>query len=95
MFLNGLLGFIFLFLADKSRTVKSCKLTEVQMPGEFILQTLTEVMGNAFDATRMQILQCGLAVLVVSSQDACGKYIVRVMLKILSGKRNAVTRSAF
>ena len=53
------------------------------MFGEFILQTLTEVMGNAFDSTRMQIFQCGLAVLVVSSQDACGKYIVRVMLKIV------------
>ena len=40
-------------------------------------------MGNAFDTTRMQILQRGLAVLVVSSKDACGKHIVRVMLKIV------------
>ena len=40
-------------------------------------------MGNAFDTTRMQILQCGLAVLVMSSYDACGKHIVRVMLKIV------------
>ena len=53
------------------------------MLGEFVLQTLMEIMGNAFDTSRMEILQCGLAVLVVSSQDACGKYIVRVMLKIV------------
>ena len=53
------------------------------MFGEFVLQTLTEVMGNAFDTSRMQILQCRLSILVVSSQDACGKHIVRVMLKIV------------
>ena len=83
MFLNGLLGFLFLFLADKGRAIKSRKLTEVQMFGEFVLQTLTEVMGNACDSPRMQILQRGLAVLVVSSKDACGKHIVRVKLKIV------------
>ena len=73
----------FLFLSDKGRAVQTCEFPEVQMLGQLVLQSFTQIIGNALHASSMQILQCGLAVLVVASQDAGGKHILGMVLKIV------------
>ena len=73
----------FLLLSDKGRAVQACEFPEVQMLGQFVLQSFTQIIGNALHTSSMQILQCGLAVLVVASQDAGGKHILGMVLKIV------------